>query len=178
MTMPRCSRIDWVPVLTSEEIEFLDKVKTTQRQAAQILRRNTALLRLLDFGTSGTVYIGCPHCASSRYVAVRKGCACCSVCPWTMAGGLEFGSLSGGCCCLFVPFGGVCAGYQNGVAYRVDDARIYSNAGEEALTLVRGHIEWAERVLGIEPGAKTTELRLSRFGRVAAAPVLIYETGR
>ena len=80
MTMPRCSRIDWVPVLTSEEIEFLDKVKTTQRQAAQILRRNTALLRLLDFGTSGTVYIGCPRCASSRYVAGRRGCACCSVC--------------------------------------------------------------------------------------------------
>ena len=157
MTMLRRSRIDWIPVLTSEEIGFLDRVKTTKKQARQILCRNVKILRLLEAGTDGEVNIGCPHCEASCRKAAETLKGRCDVCPWTRALGRNARGLV--CVCLTVPFGRVtpCSVWK--VSYYMDSAYVQASAADkdkdmEALTLVRGHIEWAERVLGIEPGVR------------------------
>jgi len=51
-------------VLTKEELERLLKVKTTVKQARQIIKRNQAVLRAIqtDPEKSRTFEIGCPHC--------------------------------------------------------------------------------------------------------------------
>lgn len=135
-------------VLSKHELNELLKVKTTMKQARQIIRRNSRALEILRSGVLGHVPIGCPHCE-----AVETNCTRCAYHP-EETGTSELSSRE-----LFTEF---CLEYTFGgirhrevcrvIGIRPSHMHIIPDIGRPEIVAsadiwLRGHIEWAEAVL-------------------------------
>lgn len=136
-------------VLSTKELNALLKVKTTSAQARQIIRRNSIALEMLQNGPwpdegEFTVKVGCPHCNQS-----------CRHCAYPSNGGGidEHGNLYMFGQCLHYKFGGVSYYNVNCIIdisrdfYLLHKADSRSREYKDAITWLKGHIEWAEAVL-------------------------------
>jgi hypothetical protein len=86
-------------VLSKKELEALLVVKTTVKQARQIIKRNKTVLNWIkkhpyEFKS---FYLGCPHCVQSYYAVFN-----CSACEYTKAHN-DIGSMP----CIKMKFGGL-----------------------------------------------------------------------
>jgi len=163
-------------VLTKEEVKLLAKIKTSEKYARQIKRRNKAMLKAAeamianfdeiwgarngDEDTHEYIYeqydygsdIGCPHCTLPSIN--------CHDCAWWKV-------LRRPRCCLGVKFGGISARkVRYGLFYAVYDSRFeevcisYEAAPKRKstalkqlnniITILKGHIEWADLALSGE----------------------------
>ena len=132
-------------VLTRTELKNLLKVKTSRKQAAQVLKRNATMLDDVMNDRNGVHEIGCPHC-SSEYR--------CDRCAWNIP---PFNNDKiGGRYCLNATFGGI-DGVPDLVGLSHDKCHSYaadreydnlpSSSRQEAIKWLLGHIEWTLTVL-------------------------------
>ena len=146
-------------VLKKREIEVLKQVKTTKKQAKQILRRNKPMLAVIEEaikkygkrkykddpiwdGYEGD--IGCPHCTTGANLLHP-----CNKCSWNVPPELGLGPHAP---CLGAGFGGVSMNSQLVVEYDSSGEFIWFDACskddlKDARKFLKGHIEWAQMVL-------------------------------
>jgi len=140
-------------VLTASEKKLLAQVSTTAEDAEMIIERNVPLLQTLKAHYPYNGNVGCPHCAGLTRCEDRmrlsqrpRGCA------WYLASllkqcGDKTGDVPYPCCAA--TFGGWRHDDQNVIAYGSNSEHVYPHdeTDREAVVFIRGHIEWACRVL-------------------------------
>jgi hypothetical protein len=143
-------------VLSRSELRNLLKVKTTKKQAEQIILRNQLALEMLKNYLDDTVLVGCPHCEACDVK--------CSKCAYNIGTG---GNIYCQEYCLDYSFGGFrYRDVQSIIDIRPTHMHVRESTDEhtryKARVWMEGHIEWAQAVLNQKRKAVKREPKLRR----------------
>lgn len=137
--------------LTKEELEILLKVKTTPKEARQIIKRNKTVLNWIrkNNGVNGVSRfwsISCPHCKRDPKVSTFQ----CNQCAYGIVNPNNYMP------CTYMTFGGfhyqqltICRTIQLGSSYIwYKPSHNTTPKDIHAINIwLQGHIEWAEEVI-------------------------------